>query len=162
MLAAKSQLPWCTMGDFNDLLCAKDKKGKHCHPRHLLNGFKRAINDCGLNEIDLTGGGYTQEKSKGTEDWVRERLDRAFATDSWWSMFPLCTLTVFHAIVSDHQPIKLNLFNTAITKRQFTFKFENTWLKEASFHSEVTKYWQELPPSHLLPKLISVSYYMAR
>lgn len=83
----------------------KIKEGRHPHPQNLLNGFKNAIDDCGLHEIDLIGGGFTWEKSKGTDDWVRERLDRAFATASWWSKFPLCTLSVFHAIVSDHEPI---------------------------------------------------------
>lgn len=162
LLASKSPLPWCIMGDFNDLLCVKDKKGKHPHPQYLLNGFKQAIEDCDLHEIDLSCGGYTWEKSKGTDNWVRERLDRAFASNSWWAAFPLCTLSVHHAIVSDHEPIKLNLFNTSVTKKQFRFKFENTWLKEENFHREVSEFWHNLPPTHLLPKLISVSSFMAR
>lgn len=75
------------------------KKRKTLALQHLLDGFKKIIDDCGLNEVDLTGGSYTLEKSKDSEDWVRERLDRAFANDAWWNMFPLCTLSVFHAIV---------------------------------------------------------------
>lgn len=55
-------------------------------------------------------------------------------------MFPLCTLTVFHAIISDHEPIKLNLFNTAITKKQFRFKFENTWLNVISVSAYMTSW----------------------
>lgn len=134
-LASKSQLPWCILGDFNDLLCRQEKKGRHPHPGYLFNGFKKAIEDCGLHEVDLTGGRFTWEKSKGTDNWVRERLDRAFETDTWWRKLPLCTLSVFHATVSDHEPIKLNLFNTSVTKKQFRFKFENTWLKESNFIS---------------------------
>lgn len=49
----------------------------------------------------------------------------------------LDSLSVFHVIVSYHEPIKLNLFNTVVTEKQFRFKFENTWLKEAEFYSEV-------------------------
>lgn len=162
MLASKSQLPWCIIGDFNDILYSSDKKGRHTHPQNLMNGFRSAIEDCSLLEIDLTGGEFTWEKGKGSTDWVCERLDRAFATSLWWSMFPLGTLTVFHATVSDHDPIKLNLFNTAVTRKQFRFKFENIWLKEAAFHSEVAKFWQTLPPTHLLPKLISVSSFIAK
>lgn len=127
-----------------------------------MDGFKQAIEDCLLVEVDLIGGAFTWEKSKGTTDWVRERLDRAFGTESWWQLFPLCTLSVFHAIVSDHEPIKLSLVNTAITKKDFRFRFENTWLKEANFHSDVSKFWRDLPSSHLLPKLISVSSFMAK
>lgn len=161
LLATKSQLPWCIFGDFNDLLYASDKKGRHPHPQYLLSGFKQAIEDCSLAEVELSGGAYTWEKSKGTADWVRERLDRAFGNDSWWQMFPLCTLTVFHTVVSDHEPIKLELVNTSVTKKQFQFRLENTWLKEESFHEDVAKYWKNLPAVHLLPKLISVSNYMA-
>lgn len=108
------------------------------------------------------GGRYTWEKGKVTENWVRERLNRAFATDVWWNIFPLCTLSVFHAVISDHEPIKLNLFNTSVTKKQFRFKFENTWLKEVDFVSDVSRFWQDMPPIHLLPKLISVSSFMAK
>lgn len=162
LLSSNSNLPWCVLGDFNDLLCGKDKKGKHLHPQNLLDGFKAAIEDCGLNEVDLTGGLYTWEKSKGTKEWVRERLDRAFASNTWWSLFPLCTLSVFHIVTSDHEPIKLSLFNTMITRKQFRFKFENIWLKEESFSSEISSFWQNLPPTHMLPKLISVSAFMAK
>lgn len=83
-LATKSQLPWCVVGDFNDLLYSSDKKGRHPHPQYLLIGFNNAIEDCSLAEVELKGGAYTWEKIKGTSDWVRERLDRAFDSDSWW------------------------------------------------------------------------------
>lgn len=161
-LATNSQAPWCVIGDFNDILYSYDKKGRHPHPQRYMNGFKQAIEDCSLIEIDLLGGRYTWEKSKGTADWVRERLDRAFATESWWQLFLLCTLSVFHATVSDHEPIKLALVNTTVTRKDFRFRFENTWLKDATFHSDVSKFWRDLPTSHLLPKLISVSSFMAR
>lgn len=161
-LASRSQLPWCIFGDFNDLLYSINKKGKHPHPKRLLSGFKNAIEDCSLAEVELQGCGFTYEKSKGTADWVLERLDRAFSNDSWWHMFPLCTLTMFHAVVSDHESIKLELANTVVTKKQFRFKFENTWLKEESFKVDVANYWRNLPAIHLLSKQISVSNYMAK
>ncbi|XP_074346129.1 uncharacterized protein LOC141684888 [Apium graveolens] len=160
-LASSSQLPWCIFGDFNDMLYLEDKKGKHLHPQRLLNGFKSAIEDCNLSELELKGGNFTWEKSKGTSDWVREKLDKAFATDSWWHMFPLCTLSVSHTIVSDHDPINIELVNTVISKKQFRFKFENTWLKEAKFQTKVAEFWKSLPAVHLLPKLISISSFMA-
>ena len=48
-----SSIPWCIMGDFNDLLYAADKKGKNPHPQYLLDGFKSTIEDSMLVEIDL-------------------------------------------------------------------------------------------------------------
>ncbi|XP_074335942.1 uncharacterized protein LOC141673107 [Apium graveolens] len=161
-LAAKSDMPWCILGDFNDMMYAADKKGDHAHPQYLLNGFSSTIKECHLMELDLKGGNYTWEKSRGTQNWVRERLDRAFATEAWWHMFPLCNLTVHNTICSDHEPILLELISTSHSKQQFRFRFENTWLKEDSFTVDVTNFWKSLKPTHLMPKLISVSSFMAK
>ncbi|XP_074373955.1 uncharacterized protein LOC141714329 [Apium graveolens] len=161
-LASVSTLSWCVLGDFNDLMHDDEKKGRDKHPQNLLDGFRNTIEDCSLIEVDLKGGDFTWEKSKGTENWVREKLDMCFANSEWWSKFPLYTLTVFHTIVSDHEPIKLELVNTKIPKTQFWFRFENTWIKESSFHSEVPSFWKNLSSMHLLPKLIEVSKYIAK
>lgn len=83
-IAAKDTLPWCVFRDFNDLLYVSDKEGMHPHSQSLMDGFRMTIEDCNLVEVDLTGGKYTWEKSKGKPNWVKERLDRAFATEVWW------------------------------------------------------------------------------
>ena len=152
---------WCVFGDFNDLLYSSDKKGRNEHPISLMEGFRSAIEDSSLIELELKRGEFTWEKSKGTSSWVRERLDRCFATDAWWGKFPLCMLSVFHVTKSDHDPIKLELMNTSISKKQFRFRFENTWLKEANFHAEISGFWQQLPALHLIPKLVELSRHMA-
>lgn len=139
-----------------------DKQGNHPHPQYLCDGFRAAIDDCNLTELDLTEGEYTWEKSKGTPDWVRERLDRAFANNDWWQKFPLCKLCVKHAIYSDHDPIVLDLLNVSFSRKNFRFRFENVWLKEPNFHIEVSDFWKGIASSLLLPKLISVSSFMAK
>lgn len=53
-LENNNHVPWCIFGDFNDLLYASDKKGNHSHPQNLFDGFRLAIEYCGLTEIDLT------------------------------------------------------------------------------------------------------------
>lgn len=65
-LANISTLPWCIMGDFNDLLYAADKRGNNSHPQYLLDGFSDAIADCQLIELDLNRGNFTWEKGRGT------------------------------------------------------------------------------------------------
>ncbi|KAL8135912.1 hypothetical protein AgCh_010508 [Apium graveolens] len=150
------------MGDFNDLLYSTDKKGVHPHPEYLMRGFRHALDDTILSEMDLEGGCFTWEKSRGKDNWVQEKLDRAFATVGWWSLFPLCKLTLVTTAVSDHEAILLDLLSVDIPKKSFRFKFENTWLKEPSFVKDVTRHWEDLPPSHLLPKLVAVSGYMQK
>ncbi|MCI09107.1 endonuclease/exonuclease/phosphatase family protein, partial [Trifolium medium] len=83
-----SQLPWCIIGDFNDLLSQDDKKGIHPHPNWLCSGFRQAVNDCDLSDIHLQGYPYTWVKSRGEPHMVEERLDRAMATPEWLQLFP--------------------------------------------------------------------------
>ncbi|XP_074377162.1 uncharacterized protein LOC141718680 [Apium graveolens] len=131
-LSNASSLPWCILGDFNDLLYSSDKQGVHPHPGSLMEGFRKALEESMLYEIDLECGSFTWEKGRGSNDRVQERLDRSFATREWWLKFPLCNLSVITVPVSDHKPIFLEFRETKITKRKFRFKFENTWLKDLS------------------------------
>lgn len=44
-LARISTIPWCILGDFNDLMYDSDKRGVHPHPLPLLEGFGKAVED---------------------------------------------------------------------------------------------------------------------
>ncbi|KAK2449721.1 hypothetical protein QL285_008883 [Trifolium repens] len=83
-----SDLPWCIVGDFNDLLAQEDKKGTHPHPNWLCNGFRNAVSDCDLTDIQLEGYPYTWIKSRGSPTVVEERLDRAMANSKWLMTYP--------------------------------------------------------------------------
>ncbi|XP_074348383.1 uncharacterized protein LOC141687114 [Apium graveolens] len=161
-LAHGVNIPWCICGDFNDMLYTSDKAGTHPHPQNLLDGFRSAIEDCGLDELELTGGEFTWEKSKGTSNWVRERLDRVFANNLWWRKFPLCNLAVKHTTKSDHDPIILDTVCAGFSRKNFRFCFENTWLNEPDFKKEVADFWSAIPAIHVLPKLLSVASFMAK
>ncbi|XP_074347681.1 uncharacterized protein LOC141686552 [Apium graveolens] len=143
-LADISNVPWCIWGDFNDLLFASDKKGTIAHPQYLLDGFRKVIEECQLDEINLRGGKFTWERGRGTNAWVREKLDRGFANAGWLAKFPANNLKVVHAPVSDHEPIVLDLLSTEISKKEWRFRFENIWLKEPDFVKEVSEIWEEI------------------
>lgn len=117
MLAGLSQLCWSIIGDFNDLLSIADKWGGTPRAKSLMNGFRAVIDDSLLIEIDLQGGNFTWEKSCGTNYWVKERLDKAFASRSWLHSFPLCKLSVIRTLVSDHDLIMMDLFSVAFTRK---------------------------------------------
>lgn len=63
-------------------------------------------------------------------------------------------------VVSDHDAIFLELLNIPASKKTFRFKFENTWLKEPSFVKDVIGQWENLPASHLIPKLLDISRFI--
>jgi ribonuclease HI len=136
-----SDLPWCIIGDFNDLLSKDDKKGANPHPNWLCNGFRNAVSDCDLTDIHLDGYPYTWVKSRGSTNIIEERLDRAMATSSWLTMFPevkLCNLIASH---SDHSPILLQNSPVIRNDSHYTFRFENMWLREEDVEDVVEEGW---------------------
>ncbi|GAU33334.1 hypothetical protein TSUD_165990 [Trifolium subterraneum] len=88
VLGNMSSIPWCIIGDFNDLLSQADKKGIHPHPNGLCMGFRQAVSDCDLTDIPIEGHPFTWIKSRGTPHVIEERLDRAMASTSWLQLFP--------------------------------------------------------------------------
>lgn len=100
-LAGRSSLPWCIIGDFNDLMSANEKRGGRNHPRTLMQGFSDAILDSGLLDLGFEGEQFTWEKSRGTINWVQERLDRGLATQEWKDLFPDAVVKVVEVSTSD-------------------------------------------------------------
>lgn len=92
-LSTYSMLPWCIIGDFNDLMTEDEKQGKHGHQRALLNGFSEIITDCNLFDLGFTGNKFTWERGRGTDKWVLERLDRGLET-TWSNLFPQAEIKV--------------------------------------------------------------------
>ena len=54
-LSERSTLPWCCMGDFNDITCMEEKKGGAPHPAWLIRGFNEAVSDAQLQDLPLHG-----------------------------------------------------------------------------------------------------------
>jgi endonuclease/exonuclease/phosphatase family metal-dependent hydrolase len=102
-----SALPWCIIGDFNDLLSQEDKQGQHPHPNWLCEGFRSAVGDCDLTDIHLDGYPFTWIKSRGASHVIEERLDRAFADTNWLMLYPEVRLQNLLTSHSDHSPILL-------------------------------------------------------
>jgi exonuclease III len=87
-LSQLSNLPWCVIGDFNDILAPSEKKGRHERASWLINGFRSAVLDSGLSDVHMEGYPFTWFKSLGTVRAVEEKLDRALATESWHNYYP--------------------------------------------------------------------------
>ncbi|CAN0841413.1 Transposon TX1 uncharacterized 149 kDa protein [Linum grandiflorum] len=135
---------WCCMGDFNDLLHQDEKRGMRDHPQELMDGFRQAVNDCGLVDIPLEGYPFTWVRSKGSANCIEERLDRAMVNEEWMQTFPNAVLRNLIAPVSDHSPILLNTRPCEIRRQVRRFRFENKWFEEHSLKPLVTNKWEEL------------------
>lgn len=69
-----------------------------------MKDFSEAIMDCGLHDLGFSGDIFTWERSRGTDRWVQERLDRGMATQQCVEMFPLVEVKVLDVTTSDHLP----------------------------------------------------------
>jgi hypothetical protein len=132
-----STLPWCIIGDFNDLLSQADKQGRHPHPNWLCEGFRCAISDCDLTDIHLDGYPFTWIKSGGTPHVIEERLDRAFANTEWLMLYPEVRLQNLLTSHSDHSPIILHTSVISRSRNTYSFRFENSWLQEEDIDNVV-------------------------
>ncbi|CAN1793535.1 hypothetical protein LINPERHAP1_LOCUS20031 [Linum perenne] len=133
---------WCCIGDYNDFLSADEKRGRRDHPPALIQGFRKATNECGLTDIRLDEYKYTWARSKGTPNAIEERLDRAMVNGAWSTCFPESTLRNLNAPISDHSLILLNTHQTVRTVRSRRFRFENKWLTEEGVKGIVEEGWR--------------------
>lgn len=136
-----SDVPWVVIGDFNDLMSQREKKGGQTHPRWLCTGFTKTIEDCGLVEVGFTGYPYTWKKSYENQDSVEEKLDRALASMSWCECFPDAIEENLVASGSDHSLIFLKIIKMAYRVIGKQFRFENSWLRETECRSVVEAAW---------------------
>lgn len=77
------------------------------------------------------GQQFTLMNKREEENFVMERLDRAFASGEWIETYPNYALTNHTIIRSDHGPITLD-FDLKLPFQRRPFRFERMWLTHRS------------------------------
>ena len=152
-LACRSTLPWCILGDFNDIMVADEKQGGCAQPRRLLEDFSTAINDCQLLDLGYKVSMFTWERSRGSERWIQERLDRGLANKDWKDMFPLAEVVALDISTSDHLPISLQLNKKMYVLKTHRFRFESMWVKEKECLHIIKNCWAEMADHNITEKI---------
>ncbi|XP_073121701.1 uncharacterized protein [Henckelia pumila] len=140
MFSNRSSLPWCCIGDFNDLLSQSEKRGRILQPTSLINGFRSAVEESGLEDLGMKGNWFTWERSRGIDFFVEERLDRAMATPIWLNLLLMAEVSNLEVVSSYHNAIFLNIDNRVAHKKK-SFCFENAWIIETECKEMVQKGW---------------------
>ncbi|CAM9004002.1 unnamed protein product [Rhodiola kirilowii] len=151
-LRTMSTLPWCLIGDFNEILRYSDMSRNAWRRSHLMAQFRAVLADCQLSEVGYTGSKYTYSNRRQGSDETKCRLDRALATPEWRNIFKgaeVRHLTTFH---SDHRPIQLCFIKPAV-KWSGLFRFETMWTRDQRFKKVVSSQWSLLQAGTLMDKL---------
>jgi hypothetical protein len=153
-LSNASQLPWCILGDFNDILSTDEKRGRSERPNRLINGFREAVSDAGLVDIHWEGYNFTWFKSLGTERAIEEKLDRAMANNTWCNLFQNAKVRCLTTTASDHYPLLLECDPKPVLHSSLKpFKFENAWLVEEEINQFMQQQWQKYNNMDITGKL---------
>ncbi|XP_074352896.1 uncharacterized protein LOC141692052 [Apium graveolens] len=155
-LASISNLLWCMIEIFNDMLFVHEKKRGRVQPRYLLKGFSDAVNDCGLVDLGFKENEFTWEKSRGTAGWVQERLDRGLANQGG-VLFPKAEVQVLDVSKSDHLPLLLQLKRMVYVPRNKRSRFENMWIHESEYLNLIQNSWHMEGATYIMEKMNYVS-----
>ena len=104
------------------------------------DSFNQLITDLAFCELASTSQKFTWMNRKEEEDFLMEKLDRAFTSVERVNSYPRYALRNLPIIRLDHGPILLNFeFVQPFKKRPF--RFERMWLLHPSCKSVVQKAW---------------------
>lgn len=133
--------PWVLLGDFNNVLKAKDRVGGNLVTESEYEDLAKMMRNTGTFEKDSTGDYYTWS-NKQTDGMIYSRIDRVLGNVEWFQDNMDTMLQILPPSVSEHALLCLaDPGNTA--GRQFHFKFSNCLTDLEEYHSTVSNSWNE-------------------
>ena len=142
MLCSKPKLPWCVVGDFNELLEVSDKSGGVPRSHNLMQSFREVLDEGGFVDLRYTGPDFTWHgRRRGELVW--ERLDRGVANYKWLDRFPMGRVEHLHCFTSDYRPLLLNLDPNGESQRwkRKPFRFKVMWAADPRCSNTVARVW---------------------
>ena len=140
----RSDLPWICMGDYNEIMHAKEKEGGGVRPEGQMRRFREVVNRCQLRDLGYMGLDFTWSRRLGSKGWVRERLDRAMVSKNWAATFPVARLFHVATSVSDHSILLLKESRPTRKQRKHSkmWRFESMWLEDERCIDVVHDAWE--------------------
>ena len=147
------------IGDFNQILFVKENFSFGDGPIPGAENFQLLVLDLQLCDLVAQGQQFTWMNKRVDENFLMERLDRAFASVEWIETYPNYALTNHPIIRSDHGPITLD-FELKLPFQRRPFRFERIWITHPSCKEVVQRAWGSsthgLRASQLMHKVYSV------
>ena len=96
-----------------------------------VENFQLLVSDFQLCDLVAQGQQFNWMNKREEENFVMERLDRAFASMEWIETYPNYALTNHPIIRSDHGLITLE-FDLKLRFQRRPFRFERMWITHPS------------------------------
>lgn len=130
-VGGESGQPWVCIGDFNDVLYQKEKRGGRLVHGSSSRGLRHFMDCKGFVDLGFSGRNFTWTNRRLGMANIRERLDRNIANVEWRTSYPNASVSHYSLTNSDHVPIILHLFGSE-AQVATCFKFEKFWARDAS------------------------------
>ncbi|XP_072074014.1 uncharacterized protein [Arachis hypogaea] len=144
-VAGLCQIPFCFLGDFNEILQVEDRKGA-TSLMASSEEFKEWVRDIQLIDLPLTDRKYT---------WFRghscSRIDRVMVNVEWTEVFPDIRIKGGPRGLSDHCPVIMEL--TRVTGPPRPFRSLDAWFTHEGFLRMVKDEWRSLGETQFPCKL---------
>ncbi|XP_074374722.1 uncharacterized protein LOC141715140 [Apium graveolens] len=152
-LSRDANLPWCLVGDFNNVTSQADKQGGPPYPQNLIEGFNVCLNETDLHDLNIVGHQFTWENDRNTDHWTEIRLDRVLANTQWMNLFTRAKVYNLEGSPSDHSPLLLCPELQTRGRRRYQFLLENAWLTEPACFQIIKDCWEADGSSSLTQKI---------
>ena len=136
----QSAAPWICAGDFNEVAKEAEKLGGRTRPHGQMQAFRDIIDECGFMDLGFVGSKFTWHKHFDNYT-VWERLDRAMATNDWFSKFSNTKIYHLDVTTSDHKPLWI-VPEGMECKQKWPFRFEQMWISESGCGETIEAVWQ--------------------
>ncbi|CAM8912119.1 unnamed protein product [Rhodiola kirilowii] len=147
-------LPWCVIGDFNEIFNFSESTSSNLSRRGLMENFRQALLDCELMDLGFKGSKFTYSNKRKGYDEIQCRLDRAVGDVLWVEKYPNSVIQHLISHRSDHCPLLLSM-DGVIRAKGKPFRFEAMWMRDSSFADTVNKNWN--PNGNMSDKLIHLT-----
>ena len=133
---------WVCIGDFNQVLQETDKFSFKQISSVGNFQLQQVLSDLCLIPIDSKGLPFTWMNKRQGDDFVMEKLDRAFANTEWMEHFSHTVVRNLPIIRSDHGPI---ILDTDLPQhfRHRPFRFEWMWTTHPDCATIINSAWSK-------------------
>ncbi|KAK7259820.1 hypothetical protein RIF29_25435 [Crotalaria pallida] len=143
-LKRNSSDPWVVIGDYNQILGPEDKVGGAGCDFAEIQAARDCLHECGLTEVGFVGSRFTWCNRRKSPDTIEERLDRAFANQSWLDIWQFSLINNLPRHRSDHSPISLDASTRPKKQRRCKkkrYRFEQVWIHYEELVEVVKHSW---------------------